>query len=124
MPYARSSRARRSPPMSQSLANNGQGVSPYAEYADVDPTLWRETWASADSPYGRAGVGHASMEDEAPPPRAFHMQPGQLVSNFSPVSAFSQPWNAGNQGQAVPTRSSRVIRESLSQGEAAANERT
>ena len=124
LPYARPLRASRSPPGSQSRVNQSQGVSPYAEYADVDPNLWQDTWASADSPYGRAGVGHATMEDEALPPRAFHMQPGQLVSNVSPVGAFSQPWNAGSQGQAVPTRSSRVIRESLGQGEAAANERT
>jgi len=124
MPYTRPSRATRSPPTIQRRVNNSQVVTPYAEYADVDPALWRDTWASADSPYGLAGVGHAPMEDEASPPRAFHMQPGQLVSNFSPVGAFSQPWNAGNQGQAVPTRSSRVIRESLGQGEAVANERT
>lgn len=123
LPYARPSRVSRSPPLSQTRSNSGQAVTPYADYADVDPTMWRDTWASADSPYGRAGVGHAGMEDEGAPPRAFHMQPGQLVSNASPVGAFSQPWNSGAQSQAVPHRSSRVIRESLGQGEAMSNER-
>ncbi|WFD28633.1 hypothetical protein MNAN1_003646 [Malassezia nana] len=116
LPYARNSRAVRGSSMAQNRGGTAQAEPIYSEYVDVDPALWRETWASADSPYGRAGVGHAN-EEEAPPPRAFHMQPGQLVSNASPLGAFSQPWSTAQPSQAAPTRSSRVIRESLGQGE-------
>lgn len=116
LPYARTTRASRTSPMVQNRGGSAQAGPLYSEYVDVDPALWRETWASSDSPYGRAGVGHA-MEEEAPPPRAFHMQPGQLVSNASPVGAFSQPWNTAQPSHVAPTRSSRVIRESLGRGE-------
>ena len=62
-------------------------------YYEADPdlltTTYEDTWASADSPYGRAGVGRVT-DDDPPPPRAVHMQPGQVYTNVSPLGAFTQ----------------------------------
>ena len=49
---------------------------------------YEDAWASSDSPYGRAGVGRV-MEEDPPPPRAFHMQPGQVYTHASPLGAFT-----------------------------------
>lgn len=49
---------------------------------------YEDAWTSTDSPYGRAGVGRV-MEEDPPPPRAVHMQPGQVYTHASPLGAFT-----------------------------------
>ncbi|KAL4400381.1 hypothetical protein ACI68E_003298 [Malassezia pachydermatis] len=118
-PPRKTSQRRRSPPAPPVGAagrrhSGGTNQTQSTEYVDVDPTSWptSDTWVEAnDSPYARAGVGH-SNDDEPPPPMAFHMRPGQIVSNASPVGAFTESWQ-NNARSAVPIRTSQAIRDSL-----------
>lgn len=103
-----------SPPRMRSMGQTAPSrpSAPNQAHMPVDASFWPSTyndgWVSGQSPYAAAGVGHAYEGDQAPPPVAVHMRPGQIFHHASPVDAFSQPY-----GQPAGTRTSRVIRESL-----------
>lgn len=106
--------------MASHRMSNGASTMRSSGYADAEPGMWPTTdvWATAsDGPYARAGVNSHTADEEPAPPTAFHMRPGQLVENASPLGAFSQPYQQSSSTRAqqtAPLRSARVVRENLS----------